>query len=186
MDIDILINEISDDEIRSYNILQLYDAVTIRRRIYFLKILFKYIFFISIIVIFNWKYFNENIIFSLITISIIPTIPALIYILYTNIINPRYHYSEFIMYLTNQNCDCRMIEINNELINEKLKEIHEWVENSNEVCTICLTKNKNMIKLNCSKNGFHGGCINCLTEWYRKSNTCPECRQKIFEENTFV
>ena len=48
-----------------------------------------------------------------------------------------------------------------------------------------MTNNIN-IKLKCSNNGFHGGCYECLIEWYKKSNTCPECREKIFDDNIFV
>lgn len=186
MDIDTLINQISEDEINTFNILQLYNAVTIRRRIYFMKLLLIYVFIFSIITMYNWKYFNENKNFIKIIFIVIPLIPTLIYVTYTNIINPRYHYCEFILYITNHNDDYKVLEINNELIKEKLKEIHEFVEKSNNVCEICFNKKEYMIKLKCSKNGFHGGCIDCLTEWYQINNSCPECRQKIFEDDVFI
>ena len=186
MDLVTLINDISNEEIRSLNILELYDAITRRRRIYFMKIFLTYIFIISLINYYYWKQLKEYIHISIIIFSIIPLIPASIYSFYTNIINPRYHYSEFISYITSQDNDQRIIEFNKELIVGKLKEVHELIENFNKECVICLKKRTKYIKLKCSRNGFHGGCIDCITEWYKKSNTCPECRQKIFDDNIFI
>ena len=63
------------------------------------------------------------------------------------------------------------------IIKIKLKEIHK-LESNNETCSICMYR-KNKLKLNCSKNGYHGGCLICIAHWTRKKNTCHECRAKI-------
>jgi hypothetical protein len=63
------------------------------------------------------------------------------------------------------------------IIKIKLKEIHK-LESNNETCSICMYR-KNKLKLNCSKNGYHGGCLVCIAHWTRKKNTCHECRAKI-------
>lgn len=63
------------------------------------------------------------------------------------------------------------------IIKIKLKEIHK-LEPNNETCSICMYR-KNKLKLNCSKNGYHGGCLICIANWTRKKNTCHECRAKI-------
>jgi len=63
------------------------------------------------------------------------------------------------------------------IIKIKLKEIHK-LEPNNETCSICMYR-KNKLKLNCSKNGYHGGCLVCIAHWTRKKNTCHECRAKI-------
>lgn len=184
MDLVSLINQISNDEIRASNFSELYDSITRRRRIYLMKTLLIYIFIVSLIICYYWKQVKGNLYYSILIFLAIPFIPASIYTIYTTIINPRYHYSEFILYIT-RNDDYRVIEINSELIKEKLKEIHGAIQDSDELCTICMTNNIN-IKLKCSNNGFHGGCYECLIQWYKKSNTCPECREKIFDNNTFI
>jgi len=63
------------------------------------------------------------------------------------------------------------------IIKIKLKEIHK-LESNNETCSICMYR-KNKLKLNCSKNGYHGGCLVCIAHWTRKENSCHECRAKI-------
>jgi len=63
------------------------------------------------------------------------------------------------------------------IIKNKLKEIHK-LESNNETCSICMYR-KNKLKLNCSQNGYHGGCLVCIAHWTRKKNTCHECRAKI-------
>tara|TARA_B100000900_G_scaffold388416_1_gene380442 strand:- start:15878 stop:16249 length:372 start_codon:yes stop_codon:yes gene_type:complete len=45
-------------------------------------------------------------------------------------------------------------------------------------CSICLEqyiKNDKIINLNCS-HSFHKDCLN---EWLKKNNTCPQCREII-------
>ena len=48
-----------------------------------------------------------------------------------------------------------------------------------EECTICLSNNKNLIKLECS-HVFHHKCIN---EWIKINPTCPICRRKVSKIN---
>ena len=68
-------------------------------------------------------------------------------------------------------------QFNIEEIKNKLMTIHK-LETNNEICNICMT-NKNEIKLNCSNNGYHGGCLICIAEWTKNKNCCHECREKI-------
>ena len=47
-------------------------------------------------------------------------------------------------------------------------------------CSVCYNKcNKGYVITNCS----HTFCLNCLFKWYNHSNSCPICRQIIFENN---
>lgn len=47
---------------------------------------------------------------------------------------------------------------------------------SNEECSICLSKvNKALCKTKC-EHAFH---ITCIKEWLLRNNTCPLCREKI-------
>ena len=185
MDIANLVNQISDDEISRSTLSELYNTINIRRRIYFFKVLLIYIFIISLIIYYYWKNEQEKLYNLIFIFSSIPIIILLIYEIYTSIINPRYHYIKFISYLR-LNTNDYLIKNNKLRIQEKLNEIHEVINDSNEVCPICLCNQNNNIKLNCSKNGYHGGCIDCITEWYQINNSCPECRQKIFEDDIFI
>tara|TARA_B110000858_G_scaffold174167_1_gene206520 strand:+ start:366 stop:737 length:372 start_codon:yes stop_codon:yes gene_type:complete len=45
-----------------------------------------------------------------------------------------------------------------------------------ERCAICLNYIKEIGKINSCKHLF---CINCITEWGKKNNTCPCCRGKF-------
>ena len=47
--------------------------------------------------------------------------------------------------------------------------------NSENICLICANEYKDVCKLRCG----HKICLSCLINWFRQSNTCPFCREKI-------
>jgi hypothetical protein len=52
-------------------------------------------------------------------------------------------------------------------------------------CAICMddfkeNDNKKVAELNCSK--FHIFHVDCIKEWIKKNDTCPNCREKILNE----
>ena len=59
--------------------------------------------------------------------------------------------------------------------------VYKILSNDNlllDECPICLEKykvNDKIIKLYCS-HSFHK---DCLSEWFKKNNTCPQCRENI-------
>ena len=60
--------------------------------------------------------------------------------------------------------------------------IYSVIDNNleiNNLCTICLDENtENLVELTCSHK-FH---LNCIEEWYKRKNTCPNCRIDITKE----
>jgi ankyrin repeat protein len=48
-------------------------------------------------------------------------------------------------------------------------------------CPICTIEDIN-IQTNCE----HSYCLECITEWHNKSNTCPYCRQKMTDFHQIV
>ena len=49
----------------------------------------------------------------------------------------------------------------------------------NNLCTICLDENtENLVELSCS-HIFH---LNCIEEWHKRKNTCPNCRIDMTKE----
>ena len=49
----------------------------------------------------------------------------------------------------------------------------------NNLCTICLDEStENLVELQCSHK-FH---LNCIEEWHKKKNTCPNCRIDMTKE----
>ena len=120
---------------------------------------------------------KDNFILKFIFFLIFPLVPINVIKLYLytqnitreNINNNSYYYNENKKYI--------LLKLWNELIRKVLKRTHKYTE-TEELCTICYT-NKFLIKLNCSGNGFHGGCEDCLVNWTLKNNSCPICRKDI-------
>ena len=48
-------------------------------------------------------------------------------------------------------------------------------ENKEFECSICYTTREDKINLDCN----HSFCKKCLSKWFSKSNTCPNCRKEI-------
>ena len=71
------------------------------------------------------------------------------------------------------------------LLKKKIKKIHNVIKYEGE-CQICFNDCNNIIKLNCSGNGCHGGCEECITNWFEKDNSCPECRQVILTRKQLI
>jgi len=158
-----------------------------KKKLYFM--LFYAVF--CIIVLFMYiKEILENIYLSLAIFLGIPFTFFMINHVYENIYTPRLTQIMILNILRNHvllntqvlnqiNYDTFKINKNIEEIKEELINIHK-LETNNEICNICMT-NKNELKLNCSNNGYHGGCLTCIAEWTKKKNSCHECRTTILE-----
>lgn len=145
------------------------------------NIIYGFLFFYSILfIIISFKYLEDvkdNFILTLIFFFIFPLVPINLIKLYLytqsitreNVYRNTHHNYEYNKYI--------LAKLWNELIRKVLKRIHKHVK-SEELCNICYTDNC-LIKLNCSGNGFHGGCEDCLVNWTLKNNSCPICRKDI-------
>ena len=146
---------------------------------------------LSIIVFFMFiKEILENIYLSIAIFLGIPFIFLMINSIFENIYTPAITQLMILNTLRNRvlyhqffdeiNYDTfNKIHKNIEEIKVQLIDIHK-LETNNEICNICMT-NKNELKLNCSNNGYHGGCLICMAEWTKKKNSCHECRSTILE-----
>lgn len=56
---------------------------------------------------------------------------------------------------------------------------HNIIKNREEECMICL-ENKSELSLNC--HDTHSSCIKCLSQWTKKMNSCPCCREEILTQ----
>ena len=62
----------------------------------------------------------------------------------------------------------------------KIKKQKKNENNGDKKCSICLQKfENNKLELDCGHN-FH---ILCISDWNKRSNTCPICRKQIFIKN---
>lgn len=110
--------------------------------------------------------------------------------IYTNFenyeINDRYR--EITEWFVKLKPDLYFIEMDNDVITKIgiLKQIDIIYNNTNnlnihlnntELCSICYEKTE------CVTPCHHFFCIKCIQEWYRKNDTCPYCRNKIYVIN---
>lgn len=94
---------------------------------------------------------------------------------------PNYVDLEFVKIVAAHNLlyDPRILKFKFNELSQMMKNEHIFIENEKEkLCEIC-ELNYSSIKLNCSGNGFHGGCEKCIDTWLKKDNSCPWCRKKI-------
>ena len=95
--------------------------------------------------------------------------------------NNRFNNSQIIPVEINNNI---IIVINNDNINnnlvDKINNIPNNIESINNVCSICIEQNDNLIKLINCDHYFHKECINkWILQPIRTSSLCPICRNKI-------
>ena len=50
----------------------------------------------------------------------------------------------------------------------------------NMECSICMEIKNDLVELDCS----HSFCNECIEKWKANSNSCPHCREKIYESLT--
>ena len=156
-----------------------------------------YLFIITVVIFF--VYMNEILQNIYLFLSIIFGVPFVFYIIndiFEKIYTPRLSQMMILNLLRNSLSNHEIINENNlnydtfenqifnlsvQEIKEKLINIHQ-LEANEQICNICMI-NKNELKLNCSQNGYHGGCLNCIAKWTKKNNSCHECRAEIININ---
>ena len=69
---------------------------------------------------------------------------------------------------------CELNNLKKQLFSNKVEKKKTYVKGKIGECGVCYDK-KSLIKMNCS----HSFCSDCISEWIKKSNTCPMCRSVI-------
>lgn len=66
---------------------------------------------------------------------------------------------------------CELNKLKKQLFSDNVEKKRTYVKGKIGECGVCYDI-KSLIKMNCS----HSFCNDCISEWIKKSNTCPMCR----------
>ena len=66
---------------------------------------------------------------------------------------------------------CELNKLKKQLFSDNVEKKRTYVKGKIGECGVCYDI-KSLIKMNCS----HSFCSDCISEWIKKSNTCPMCR----------
>lgn len=71
------------------------------------------------------------------------------------------------------------------MINQSSKQVKDVKQLKNRTCVICMKdyESRDKILTTPCSHDYH---IDCISDWFRKNNSCPICKFKIVKENVVL